>query len=147
MTASETEQQATWAEAQIKEMTGNEAPLSARNPYGRPFTYLPQFKLVLVGNFAPKLKGRSASMERRLRVVPFDHIPPEPDTELKKRLVAEYPAIFRWMIDGALAWQQHRLGTAPAIIAATSTYFEQQGAFQRWIEEMCILDPNLLESA
>jgi putative DNA primase/helicase len=143
VTASETEAQATWAESQIKEMTGFEAPLSARHPYGRPFTFFPQFKLVLVGNFAPKLKGRSPSMERRLRVVPFNHVPQNPDRDLKKKLEAEYPAILRWMIDGCLAWQKDGLGTAAAITAATSTYFEQQDAFRRFVDEMCILDKGL----
>lgn len=143
VTASETEAHATWAESQIKEMTGNEAPLSARHPYGRPFTFPPQFKLLLVGNYAPRLKGRSPSMERRLRVVPFNHIPEKPDRDLKKKLEVEYPAILRWMIEGCMVWRKQGLGTAAAITAATSSYFEQQDAFRRWIDEMCILHATL----
>jgi len=145
VTASETESQATWAESQIKEMTGNETPLSARHPYGQPFTFRPQFKLILVGNYAPKLKGRSPAMERRLRVVPFNHKPDKPDPDLKDKLRSEYPAILRWMIDGCLTWQRERLGTAPAISVATSAYFEQQDAFRRWIEERCQLHPTWQE--
>ena len=53
VTASETESGRVWAESQIKELTGNEAPVSARHPYGRPFTYKPQYKLQFVGNHAP----------------------------------------------------------------------------------------------
>jgi len=142
VTASETETQATWAESQIKEMTGNEAPLSARNPYGQPFTFFPQFKIVLVGNHAPKLKGRSPAMERRLRVIPFNHTPAHPDHDLKDKLRAEYPAILRWMLNGCLAWQRHRLGSARAVQAATSAYFEQQDAFRQWLDERCIFDPS-----
>jgi putative DNA primase/helicase len=142
ITASETEAHAAWAESQIKEMTGNEAPLSARQPYGQPFTFRPQFKIVLVGNHAPKLKGRTPAMERRLRIAPFNHIPEKPDPELKDRLRGEWPAILRWALDGCLAWQQDRLGTAAVITTATSAYFEQQDAFRRWIEDRCILhDP------
>jgi putative DNA primase/helicase len=143
VTASETEAQATWAEAQIKEMTGNETPLSARHPYGQPFTFHAQFKISLVGNYAPKLKGRSAAMERRLRVIPFTNTPSQPDLDLKEKLRPEYPAILRQMIDSSLMWQRDRLGTAPAITAATSAYFEQQDAFGRWRDERCILDRNL----
>jgi putative DNA primase/helicase len=142
VTASETEAQATWAEAQIKEMTGFEAPLSARHPYGRPFTFQPQFKLILVGNFAPKLRGRSPSMERRLRIVPFNHVPQKPDRHLKTKLEAEYPAILRWMITGCSEWQRDSLGTAPAITTATLSYFEQQDAFGRFVDEMCIVGPG-----
>lgn len=140
VTASETEAGRTWAESQIKELTGNEAPVSARQPYGRPFEYWPQYKLMFVGNHAPRLKGRSKAMERRLRIIPFDNQPIEPDHTLKKRLEAEYPAILRWMIEGCLAWQEHRLGNAPAIAAKTSEYFELQDSFGRWISERCILD-------
>jgi putative DNA primase/helicase len=143
VTASETESQATWAESQLKEMTGNETPLSAREPYGQPFSFSPQFKIIVVGNHAPKLKARSPAMERRLRVVPFTHMPEKPDPNLKEKLKAEYPVILRWMIDGCLTWQQHRLGTAKAITEATSSYFEQQDAFRRWMDERCKLDPNL----
>jgi putative DNA primase/helicase len=121
-------------------MTGNETPLSGRHPYGPPFTFWPQFKIVLVGNHAPKLKGRSPAMERRLRVVPFNRLPATPDPDLKEKLRAEHSAILRWMLDGCLAWQRERLGSAAAIAAATSAYFEQQDAFRRWVDERCILD-------
>ena len=141
--ASETESGATWAESQLKEMTGNEAPLSARNPYGKPFTFWPQFKIVLVGNYAPKLKGRSASMERRLRVIPCTNIPDAPDLTLKDKLKSEYPQILRWMMDGCAMWQSQRLGTCDAIKSATGAYFEQQDAFNRWIDERCVADQSL----
>ena len=143
VTASETEAGATWAESQIKELTGNEAPISGRQPHGRAFTYRPVFKLLLVGNHAPRLKGRTPAMERRLRVVPFDKEPERPDPKLKDKLRAEYPAILRWMLDGCLEWQRRRLGSAEAIEAATSSYFEAQDMFRRWLDERCIVDPTL----
>lgn len=143
VTASETEAQATWAEAQVKEISGNDVPVSGRHPRGRPFVFRVQAKVVIVGNHAPKLKGRSPAMERRLRVAPFTNMPAKPDLELKDKLRAEYPAILRWMIDGCLIWQRDRLGSAKVVSAATSTYFEQQDAFGRWIDERCILDRSL----
>lgn len=140
VTASETESGRQWAEAQIKELTGNEAPVSARQPHGRVYTYRPQFKLQFVGNHAPSLKGRSPAMERRLRIVPFDNEPQNPNSDLKADLVAEYPAILRWMLDGCLDWQEGRLGTAAAIQNASSSYFEKQDVFGRWMEECCLID-------
>jgi putative DNA primase/helicase len=143
VTASETEAAGTWAEAQIKEMSGNETPLSGREPYGKPFTFRPQFKIAIVGNHAPKLRGRSPAMERRLRIIPFEQAPPRPDPDLKEKLRDEWPAILRWMIDGCVAWQRDRLGNADAIRSATSSYFEQQDAFGMWLEERCIRDKTL----
>ena len=139
VTASETEGGATWAESQIKEMTGNETPLSARQPYGKAFTYRPTFKIILIGNHAPRLKARSKAMERRLRIVPFKHAPAKADHSLKERLRAEYPAILRWAIDGCVAWQRDRLTSCDAVDAESGSYFEQQDHFGRWLEERCDL--------
>ena len=147
VTASETEAPATWAEQLIKDLTGNDALLSGRHPYGKPFTFRSQAKILIIGNYAPKLKGRSPAMERRLRVTPFTHVPPTPDPHLKEKLQAEYPAILRWGIDGCLAWQHERLGFPTAVKAATSAYFEQQDAFRRWLDERCILDKHLALSS
>jgi putative DNA primase/helicase len=143
VTASETESGRQWAEAQIKELTGNETPLSARQPHGRVYAYRPLFKLQFVGNHAPSLKGRSPAMERQLRIIPFEYIPPNPDPDLKAKLVPEYPAILSWAIEDCLAWRKQWLGTAKLIQQASGDYFERQDVFGRWIEERCILDPNL----
>jgi putative DNA primase/helicase len=143
VTASETESGRQWAEAQIKELTGNETPVSARQPHGRVYTYRPQCKLQFVGNHAPSLKGRSPAMERRLRIVPFEHKPATPNHDLKNQLVAEYPAILRWVLDGCLDWQEGRLGTASSIQAASSDYFVRQDVFGRWVEDRCNFDASL----
>lgn len=145
VTASETEAGATWAESQIKEMTGNEAPLSGRHPYGKPFTFMPCFKIMLVGNHAPRLKGRSKAMERRMRIAPFKHKPQQADQGLKARLRGELPAILRWCIVGCVAWQNDRLGTCSAVAAETGTYFEQQDHFGRWLAERCNVVPSMSE--
>lgn len=145
VTASETEAGATWAESQIKEMTGNEAPLSGRHPYGKPFTFMPRFKIMLVGNHAPRMKAKSTAMERRMRIAPFKHKPAKADQGLKGRLRGETPAILRWCIDGCLAWQKDRLGTCAAVAAETGTYFEQQDHFGRWLAERGNVVPSMSE--
>ena len=143
VTASETEAGASWAESQIKEMTGNEAPLSGRQPYGKVFTFLPRFKIMLVGNHAPRLKGRSKAMERRMRIAPFKYTPAVPDHDLKERLRTEQAAILRWCIDGCLTWQAQRLGTCQAVAKETDSYFAQQDHFGRWLAERCVLGTSI----
>lgn len=137
VTASETEAGATWSESLIKDLTGNEGNVSARNPHGRVFEYAPRFKLCIVGNHAPRLKGRTQAMERRLRIVPFTNEPTDPDPDLKEKLREEYPAILRWMLDGCAEWLMDRLGTSKAIQRATSAYFEQQDTLRLWMNERC----------
>lgn len=143
ITTIEPENGAEWSESTIKEISGNETPLSARHPHGRPFEFMPTCKMIAVGNHAPKLKGRTPAMERRLRIAPFDHKPERADPTLKERLVGEYPAILRWMITGCLLWQRDGLGTCGAVRRASETFFERQDAFRQWMDECCVLDPAL----
>ena len=55
VTASETEEGRAWAEARIKQMTGGD-PITARFMHRDNFTFIPQFKLTIVGNHHPVLK-------------------------------------------------------------------------------------------
>jgi putative DNA primase/helicase len=144
LVAAETEQTGYWAEAFIKEITGGDK-LSARHPAGKPFNFDPTHKPLLHGNHMPKMRGRSTAMERRLRIALFNNKPETPDTELKEKLRAEWPAILRWMIDGCLSWQMNGLQPPDAVTKANQSYFETQDILGRWIEDCCILDPNLQE--
>jgi putative DNA primase/helicase len=140
--ANEPERGAFWAEAFVKEMTGGDT-LSGRHPAGRPFVFKPTHKPLLHGNHMPRLRGRSTGMERRLRILPFDRKADPPDPTLKTRLREEWPAILRWCIEGAMAWQKVGLQPPDAILAANASYFEAQDLFGRWIDECCTLDKNL----
>lgn len=135
--ASETEAGSALAEAFVKELTGNEGKINARQPYGRAFQFRTQAKLLVVGNHAPSLQGRSPAMQRRMRVLPFNHTPAKPDPELKAKLVAEHPAILTWAIEGAQFWLNERLGRCPAIEAASAAYFDEQDTVSQWIAERC----------
>jgi putative DNA primase/helicase len=141
--ASETEAGSALAEGFVKELTGNEGNINARHPFGRPFEFRPCCKVVIVGNHAPKLRDRSAAMERRLRVAPFRHKPQHPDPDLKNTLSTEYPAILRWAIDGCLMWQQQRLGTCSAVAEASADYFAEQDVIAQWAAERCDIGPAL----
>lgn len=146
ITTIEPENGAEWSESTIKELSGNETALSARHPYGRPFEFYPVCKMIGVGNHAPKLKGRTPAMERRLRICPFNSKPVVADKTLKEKLIPEYPAILQWMIDGALLWQRQGLGTCDAVRAASEYYFSAMDAFSEWRDECCILDSSLATS-
>jgi putative DNA primase/helicase len=74
--------------------------------------------------------------------VPFEHEPANRDSSLKDKMRAEWPQILGWMLQGCMTWQRDRLGTAKAIAAASSAYFEQQDGFGQWMAERCILDPT-----
>jgi putative DNA primase/helicase len=139
--ASEPEKGATWSDAFVNEITGSDH-LSARQPRGRVFDFVPSHKLWINGEQVPELKSVASGLRRRLRIIPFNHPPATPDPNLKSALRNEFPAILRWMIDGCLDWFENGLNPPPDIVAAGDEYFRNQDTIARWIEERCDLNPN-----
>lgn len=140
-TAQETEEGGAWAEARIKSMTGGD-PISARFMRQNFFTYVPQFTLIIVGNHKPALRTVDDAMRRRFNIIPFTHEPKTRDPELPEKLKAEYPAILRWMIEGALDWQKNGLIRPKVVLEATEEYFEDQNTMGEWLEQKCDADPK-----
>jgi putative DNA primase/helicase len=141
VTASETEQGRAWAEARIKQMTGGD-PITCRLMRQDNFTYLPQFKLDIIGNHKPQLRNVDAAARRRFNIVPFDRKPVVVDRELEQKLLTEAPAILRWMIDGCLDWQKHGLVRPQIVLDATESYFEDQDSLGQWIDECTDCEPG-----
>ncbi|MGQ7791328.1 phage/plasmid primase, P4 family [Faunimonas sp. B44] len=141
VTASETEEGRAWAESRIKQMTGGD-PITARFMRQDFFTYLPRFKLMIIGNHKSVLHDVDDAARRRFNIVPFVLKPAKPDRELEAKLKAEWPAILRWMIDGCLDWQACGLARPETVRAATDAYFSEQDLFGQWLEEECDLEPG-----
>jgi putative DNA primase/helicase len=136
VTASETEEGRAWAEARIKQMTGGDR-IRARYMRQDFFEYLPQFKLLLIGNHQPSLHNVDDGARRRFNIIPFIHKPEAPDRDLEARLRAEWPGILRWAIEGCLIWQRNGLVRPQVVLDATEEYFESQDLIRHWIEERC----------
>jgi putative DNA primase/helicase len=103
------------------------------------FTYVPQFKLTIVGNHKPALRNVDDAICRRFNLAPFVHKPTVPDKALEQKLDAEHPAILRWMIDGCLDWQMRGLIQPSVVTAATSEYLAEEDTLRQWSEECCVV--------
>ena len=148
VTASETEESKSWAEARIKQLTGGDM-ISARFMRQDFFEYRPNFKLTIVGNHQPILQNVDDAMRRRFNLVGFNHKPKHPDKQLEEKLRAESPAILAWMIAGCRDWLENGLARPQSVIAATETYFSEQDVIGQWLEEMCdvrLNDRSYIES-
>ncbi len=143
VTASETEDGRTWAEGRIKELTGQD-PVTARFMRQDFFTYVPQFKLLLIGNHAPQLRNVGEAITRRFRVIPFLFKPETPDKTLPQKLKAEYPQILHWMVQGCLDWQLNGLITPQNVKDYTQSYLDSQDIVKQWIEECCDLSTSYI---
>lgn len=139
--AQETQEGQRWDEAKIKALTGGD-PITARFMRQDFFTYVPQFKLYIVGNHCPVLRNVDEAIRRRLHLIPFGFKPPKPDAALPERLKAEWPGILMWAVQGCLEWQNFGLSPPPVVTSATAEYFDAQDAIGRWLRERSITDPN-----
>jgi putative DNA primase/helicase len=145
---SEVEVGRTWAESKIKSMTGGDR-LQGRFMRQDFFEFAPTFKLVVIGNHKPSLRGVDEAIRRRLHLIPFTvTIPPEErDPALPDKLKAEWPAILRWAIDGCLAWQRDRLNPPASVRSATADYLAGEDTFELWREACTTVDVTAWESS
>jgi putative DNA primase/helicase len=139
VSASETEEGRSWAESRIKSITGGD-PVTARFMRSDFFTYMPTYKLMIVGNHQPVLKNVDEAIRRRFLILPFTRKPLRPDAELENRIWHEEASqIFAWAIRGCLEWQSKGLPRPRSITSATEQYFEDQDLFGAWLEDSCDL--------
>jgi putative DNA primase/helicase len=139
VTASETEEGRSWAEARIKQMTGGDR-ITARFMRQNFFAYSPQFKLIIAGNHKPILRNIDEAARRRFLIVPFNRQPAVPDQQLEEKLKGEREGILRWMIDGCLDWQENGLIKPSIVRSATDEYFSDQDVFAHWLAERCVCE-------
>jgi len=142
VTASETQEGRKWDEQRIKLLSGGDK-VTARFMRQDNFEFLPQFKLLFIGNHQPHVETLDDAIRRRIHIVPFRVRPAVPDGTLQDKLRAEYPAILAWMIAGCLAWQRGGLKPPKQVLETTQSYFEDEDSFARWIEDCCeVADPD-----
>jgi putative DNA primase/helicase len=93
-------------EALVKQLTGGDTVTSREN-YGSDTEFKPKFKLLLMGNYKPKIKGTDRGIWSRTNLVPFEMKvdDAELDPKLFEKLIAELPGILNWFIEG---WRQYQ---------------------------------------
>lgn len=132
-----------WNETVIKDLTGGDT-ITARFMRQDFFEYDPQFTLVIYGNHQPSVRNVDAAMRRRILLIPFDvEIPAaERDPELPAKLEDEWPAILRWMIDGAVEWYRQGLNPPQSVIDASDEYLDSEDLLGEFLAECTTEDPD-----
>lgn len=126
------------AEAQIKTLTGGDA-VTCRHLYREFFSYVPSFKIILIGNHKPKIRGTDHGIWRRLHLLNFGVTIPEDerDPHLQEKLLKELPGILAWAVRGCIEWQQTGLAAPDEIKSAVSEYRKSEDIFDQWLDECC----------
>lgn len=148
VTAQETERGRSWSLARLKSLSGGD-PVSARYMRQDFFTYVPQFKLIIVGNHLPGIGHLDEAIRARLKVIPFSRVVPEEarDPQLLAKLEAEFPAILRWAVEGCVVWLREGLGAPPVVLDATAAYFDAEDLIEEWMTECCTTEKAALEGS
>ena len=110
--------------------------LTANRMRKDPFQFRPVATMFLATNELPSVRSVDNSLQRRLRVWPFDHIPDEPDEDLGTRLRSpeHLPGVLRWVLDGArrYAVEGTRGMECNAVREATQAYFQTVDTVREW---------------
>lgn len=139
--ASESAQGRRLDERIVKQVTGGDT-ITARHPYGRPFSYRPAYKVLLVTNHRPAVDGTDEAIWRRLQLIPFERsFRGQEDRNLSATLDRETAGILTWAIRGAVAWHEHGLGHVAAVGAATADYRAEEDTLGVFLADRCHLEP------
>lgn len=141
VTATEPAAGHSWDEKRIKAITGGDE-IEVRFLHGQPFTYKPQFKIVIVGNHEPEIRTVDDAMLRRIHIVPFNNkVARDRQVENLSDLLVdrEGPQILAWMLAGCAAWAAEGLAAPDAVVAKTREYERDEDSLQQWIDEQCEL--------
>jgi hypothetical protein len=119
--------------------------VTARFLFAEPFDFRPEFKLSLSTNNKPMIYGTDDAIWDRIRLIPFTQrfTGPQADRSLPRKLREELPGVLAWMVRGCMAWQRDGLGESDKVLEATQGYRTEMDALAAFIEDRCIVGPDL----
>ena len=127
------------AEGLVKRMTGDDE-LNARFMRQNNFTFPILFKVWMLTNPKPEIRGMDEAIWSRIRMIPFNRYfkPEERIKNLGNTLVeSEGPAILGWLVKGCLEWQRIGLAEPKKVLDATMGYRTGQDVMEAFLSECC----------
>jgi len=148
VTASETNENAQFNEARIKELTGGDS-ITARFLHHEYFEFDPVAKFWLSVNHKPRVADDSLGFWRRVRLIPFlcKFEGDNADPRLEAKLRGELPGILNFFIRGCLEYQRRALKPPDLVTNATNEYRRDSDPLSRFIEERCALGPGAVSAS
>src|SRR6185437_13945281 len=138
-------------EGLVKQLTGGD-PITARFMRRDNFTFKPAFKIQLLTNHKPEIRGTDFGIWRRVRLVPYPtrfgssedvaagRADRPRDDSLADVLRAERIGIFNWLVKGAVQWYRTGLAPPDAVLAAGNDYQTEQDRVGQFVDECCQRD-------
>jgi P4 family phage/plasmid primase-like protien len=134
-------------ENSIKKLTGSSV-ISARSPGEEPFTFESRAKLWVSTNHRPIITDDA--MWRRIRPMPFLHVPESPDPDLKAYIFdpeGALPAVLSWAVDGAIkllgSSSRDALGWCTVVSEAADMYRKNEDRIGIFLSEETNENPSV----
>ncbi|HET8629499.1 MAG TPA: phage/plasmid primase, P4 family [Thermomicrobiales bacterium] len=139
--ASETTDGRRFNEARIKALTGDDE-VTARQLYGRNFSFRPVGKYWLAFNHKPIVRDDSYAFWRRVRLIPFlaRFEGEREDKSLEATLQGEAAGILAWVVAGCLAWQREGLTPPDVVSESTEEYRRDSDSLREFLAERCVIE-------
>ena len=141
---SETKTEDKLDEAGVKNMTGGDS-IVARFLYCNEFEYTPEFKILMMSNYEPRIVGNDHGIRRRIKIIRFQHTiaDEEQDRHLFEKLIAEKDAIFSLLVDYYKEYLKVGLVEPKKVTDWSQGYFNDNDVIQQWIDEDCEIGNGL----
>jgi P4 family phage/plasmid primase-like protien len=126
-------------EQRLKGLTGGDR-ITARKMRENETTFMPEGKITIASNHAPRIVRPDDAIKRRLIVFPMPNKVQKPDPLFKKIVIPnETPQIFNWALEGASKiLANNEIFNIPQIcIDASEIYLGSQDAIGTFLNEMC----------
>lgn len=143
--ASELQEGQVFNEPLLKVLSAGET-LPVRFMYQEEFMLQPRFKLWIMTNKKPKVKGNDYGIWRRWRMIPFKYTFKDEEKDpnfYEKNIITELPAILNWAIEGYKKWQEEGFGTPLEILESVEDYKNEMDQVARFLEDECITQQDL----
>jgi len=145
---SETKTEDKLDEAGVKNMTGGDS-IVARFLYCNEFEYTPEFKILMMSNYEPRIVGNDHGIRRRIKIIRFQHTiaDEEQDRHLYEKLIAEKNEIFSMLVDYYREYLKSGLVEPKKVTDWSQGYFKDNDVVQQWIDEDCIVGNGFHDEA
>lgn len=127
-------------EAGVKNMTGGDS-IVARFLYCNEFEYTPEFKILMMSNYEPRIVGNDHGIRRRIKIIRFKNVVADKDQDyhLLEKLMGEKDEIFSMLVDYYKEYQRVGLIEPKQVTDWSQGYFKDNDVIQQWIDEDCIV--------
>ena len=127
----------------VKRLTGDQK-ISATAKYKAPKTFRNEATIWIDGNVMPEFKGDDKGIEKRVVILPMEHIVPKVDIEMRKDFRTsrvEQEEIANWVMEGyvkaGIGLKGGEIPLPPRVQKETHSYFEDLDYFSLFLSQTC----------